>query len=298
MASAEAAALSGAAHLLSFTGTDCIPAIKLLHDYYGGEGLIGGSVPASEHSVMCCGGQAGEMETFRRLLKLYPSGVLSVVSDTWNIWEVLSVILPALKSEIMARPGKLVIRPDSGDPVLILTGDAREPPGTLAHKGVIEALWDLFGGTVNAASYRELDSHIGAIYGDSITEERAQRICERLKDKGFASTNIVFGVGSFTFQYVTRDTNGFAIKATWAKVNGQERMLFKNPVTDSGEKKSARGRIVILKSEGGLKMIDGLTEQRQAAYDNENLMEYVWRNGRFLRKTTLADIRARVRAST
>lgn len=293
MASPEAAALSGAGHLLSFKGTDSIPAIKMLHDCYGGEGLIGGSVPATEHMVMCAGGKEDERTTFRRLMKLYPKGIVSVVSDTWDLWKVLTEILPSLRSEIMAREGKLVIRPDSGDPVLIITGDVTKEPGSPAHRGVIELLWEVFGGQVNAAGFRELDSHIGAIYGDSITEERARLICERLKGKGFASTNVVFGIGSYTYQYVTRDTNGFAVKATWALVNGEERMLFKDPVTDSGIKKSARGRIVVLDQGGSLRMVDGLSKEQQRACSN-NLLQPVWRDGRFLKRTTLAEVRAQL----
>lgn len=293
MASPEAAAMSGAGHLLSFTGTDTIPAIKLLHDCYSGEGLIGGSVPATEHMVMCLGGKEDERETFHRLMRLYPKGIVSVVSDTWDLWKVITEILPSLKSQIMGRDGKLVIRPDSGDPVLIITGDATQPPGSPAHKGVIELLWDQFGGTVNKAGYKELDSHIGAIYGDSITEERARQICERLKAKGFASTNIVLGIGSFTYQYCTRDTHGFAVKATWARVNGEERFLFKDPVTDSGTKKSARGRLAVIEQDGALRLVDGLTLEQQVTYRG-NLLQPVWRDGRFLKRQTLAEIRARV----
>jgi nicotinamide phosphoribosyltransferase len=229
-----------------------------------------------------------------RLLQLYPRGILSVVSDTWDLWHVIGNILPALKGEIAGRAGKLVIRPDSGDPVLILTGDARQQPGTLPYKGVVEALWDLFGGETNAQGYRMLAPCIGAIYGDSINEERAQRICERLMEKGFASTNVVYGIGSFTYQYVTRDTNGFAVKATWAQVNGKERMLHKNPITDPGEKKSARGHIVIRASEGGLQMIDSLTLAQQNELEPDNLLELVWKDGKFVRRSTLAAIRARV----
>lgn len=296
MASPEAAALSGAGHLLSFTGTDSIPAIRLLEDYYQADGLIGGTVPATEHSVMCAGGQEDELETFRRLLGLYPKGVLAVVSDTWDLWHVIGSILPTLRQEILGRDGKLVIRPDSGDPVLILTGDPAASPGTLAHKGVVEALWDLFGGRVNGCGYRELDSHIGAIYGDSITEARASEICERLKFKGYASTNVVFGIGSYTYQYVTRDTNGFAVKATWAKVNGQERFLSKDPVTDNGMKKSAKGRIVIRQGANGLEMIDGLTQSEQAVQVMDNLLRPVWRDGEFWREESLATIRSRVQS--
>src|SRR6267142_1054333 len=184
MSGVEDAALSGAGHLLSFTGTDTIPAIQLLENYYHGTGLIGGSVPATEHSVMCAGGQVGETETFIRLLDMYPSGILSVVSDTWDLWAVLAHYLPLLKDRIMARDDKLVIRPDSGEPADILYGTEKLPIMTAdlnikreaRYKGVIESLWDTFGGTVNAAGYKVLDPHVGAIYGDSINRERAVEI--------------------------------------------------------------------------------------------------------------------------
>lgn len=292
MACPEAAALSGAGHLLLFTGTDTIPAIKLLERYYDGAGLIGGSVAATEHSVMCAGGQNDELETFRRLMRIYPTGILSVVSDTWDLWNVLTNILPQVKAEVLARGGKLVIRPDSGDPVKIICGDSSKEGA--AKKGVVELLWDEFGGTVNDKGYRVLDSHVGAIYGDSITEQRAMDICGQLMNKGFASTNVVFGIGSYTYQYVTRDTNGFAVKATWAQVNGKEFHLFKDPVTDDGTKKSARGRIAIIHDEG-LKMIDGLSLDQQRMID-DNLLRPVWENGLFVRRQSLAEIRGLVRS--
>ena len=215
MSSPESSILSGMGHLLSFTGTDTIPAIYQLEKSYNAEGLIGASVPATEHSVMCMGTKESEIKTFKRLLDLYPEGILSVVSDTWDLWKVLTEYLPALKTEILARDGKLVIRPDSGDPVEIICGvfnNKNEPTSFLScdnkvmekfwrtdpkTKGVIELLWDVFGGTVNEQGYKVLDPHIGAIYGDSITLERADEICKRLRAKGFASTNIVLGIGSF-----------------------------------------------------------------------------------------------------
>ena len=208
MSSIESAILSGMAPLaVGFTGTDTIPAIYQLEKSYNATGLVGGSVPATEHSVMCMGTKEAEVDTFRRLLNLYPTGILSVVSDTWNLWDVLTKYLPELKSEIMSRDGKLVIRPDSGDPVDIICGDPklrklndtiRSTNGPAAF-GVIELLWDIFGGTEvkgnDGKMYKVLDKHIGAIYGDSITLERAEQICERLKAKGFASTNVVLGIG-------------------------------------------------------------------------------------------------------
>lgn len=206
MSSVESAILSGMGHLTSFTGTDTIPAIYALRDSYNArETLIGASVPATEHSVMCMGTKDNEVGTFAKLLDTYPTGILSVVSDTWDLWKVLTEILPALKEKILARDGKLVIRPDSGDPVDIICGqplnhsDINLATNKIQSKGVIELLWDVFGGTTikgaDGNEYKVLDSHVGAIYGDSITLDRAEAICQRLKQKGFASTNIVFGVG-------------------------------------------------------------------------------------------------------
>ena len=140
-----------------------------------------------------------------------------------------------------------MVRPDSGDPIHILCGN---PNGKTEQerKGVVELLWDTFGGTTNAKGYKELVPQIGAIYGDSITIDRATQICEELKKKGFACTNVVLGIGSFTYQYNTRDTFGFAMKATYGEVNGAGREIYKDPVTDDGTKKSAKGLIKIEKT--------------------------------------------------
>lgn len=285
----EAAALSGIGHLLFFTGTDCLPAVDVLRRNYHATELIAGSVPATEHSVMCAGSQEEELETYDRLLDLYPKGILSVVSDTWDLWNVLTVILPQLKPKITAREGKLVIRPDSGDPVKIICGDPEAEWGSPAFKGVIELLWELFGGTGNYKGYKVLDSHIGAIYGDSITEERASLICVLLKSKGFASTNVVFGIGSYTYQFTTRDVHGFAIKATWTQRNGVGQVMQKAPVTGHG-KKSARGRLAVIKDEAGeLHLVEDYTPFKDS--EHMNLLQPVWENGKFLRVQTLADVR-------
>jgi nicotinamide phosphoribosyltransferase len=224
-------------------------------------------------------------------LKLYPSGILSVVSDTWDLWNVLTNILPQLKDEIMARDGKLVIRPDSGNPADIICGTVDDTP---AGRGVIELLWEVFGGTVNDKGYKVLDSHIGAIYGDSINYDRAKEITERLQDKGFASTNIVLGVGSFTYQYVTRDTFGFAMKATWAQINGDPHNLFKDPITDDGTKKSATGRLSVQKNAAGeYALIDKATPEQEA----NSSLQTVWKNGFFTKAWTFAEVRDTLKAS-
>jgi nicotinamide phosphoribosyltransferase len=252
MASVEAAAKSGAGHLLSFNGTDTVPSIQFLKRYYGATGFVGGSVPATEHSVMCAGSQESEFDTFKRLItEVYPKGIVSIVSDTWDFWNVVQDFLPRLKPIILAREGKVVIRPDSGDPVNILCGDPDAPVGSVQHLGLVEALWHIFGGTTTSKGFKVLDSHIGAIYGDSITLERQKKILERLHAKNFASTNVVLGIGSYTYQYTTRDTFGWAIKATYAETNGKPVNLFKAPKTDDGTKFSAVGLPVVKKNSDG-----------------------------------------------
>lgn len=290
----EAAVSSGGGHLLSFTGTDTIPAIDFLERYYNADSdkeLIGGSVAATEHSVMCMGTVEGELETFKRLIfDIYPTGIVSIVSDTWNLWTVLTEYLPTLKDAIKERNGKVVIRPDSGDPVDIICGN-ESAENEVEKKGVIELLWDTFGGTINEKGYKELIPQIGAIYGDSITIERATTICERLKAKGFASTNIVLGIGSFTYQFNTRDTFGFAMKATYGEVNNEGREIFKDPITDDGTKKSAKGLIKIIKENGQYEMVD----QVQWHEEKGGELREVFRDGRLLIDDTLQNIRQRIR---
>lgn len=298
MGSLESSKLSGAAHLLSFVGTDTIPAIAFHEEFYNAnieKELVGTSIPATEHSVMCSYGQTNEFELFKHLItNVYPEGFFSVVSDTWDFWKVIGEYLPKLKSDIMARDGRVVIRPDSGDPVLIICGD---PNGKteLERKGLIQALWDIFGGTHTEKGYKLLDTHIGAIYGDSITLERAEEIVKRLERQGFASTNIVFGVGSYTYQMKSRDSLGFAMKATYAVVNGEERMLFKDPKTDDGTKKSQRGMVHVHENNGEIVFVDGLT--KDIAVKTPNLLEDVFVDGKLMRDESLSEIRARLQAA-
>lgn len=294
MSSAQDSAVSGIAHLTSFWGTDSVPGIDLAEDYYGADAekeLIGCSVPATEHSVMCMGMQDGELQTFRRLINdLYPAGIVSIVSDTWDFWQVVTEYTVALKEEILRRDGKVVIRPDSGDPVKIVAGDDDAPIGSPEHKGAIECLWDVFGGTITEKGYKMLDSHIGLIYGDSITLERAQAILQKLEEKGFCSANVVFGVGSFTYQYATRDNFGFAMKATSGVVNGERRDIFKDPKTDSGTKKSAKGLLRVENENGKLVLHDQQTE----AQEKLGALEIMFEDGKLVNEVTLAEVRQKL----
>lgn len=239
----EAAALSGAAHLLSFAGTDTMSTLEFIESQYT-DFPLSGSVPATEHSVMSLTSAVyneGEFEAFKRLItEVHPKGIVSIVSDTYDYWNAVTEFLPRLKDEILAREGKVVIRPDSGDPVEVICGIEGSERRTAEEKGTIQCLWEIFGGTINDKGYKELDSHIGLIYGDSINLQRCKEICRRLEVMGFASTNVVLGIGSYSYQYNTRDTFGFAMKATYGVVNDKHYQIYKSPKGDSS-KKSAKG---------------------------------------------------------
>jgi nicotinamide phosphoribosyltransferase len=247
----------------------------------------------------------GELDTIRRLFKVvYPSGIVSIVSDTWDFWTVITKYLPKLKEDILAREGKVVIRPDSGDPVKIICGDPEATKGSPENKGAIECLWEIFGGTVTSKGHRVLDPHIGLIYGDSITPERQVQILDRLSAKKFASSNVVLGIGSYTYQHVTRDTFGWAMKATYGEVRvstgpGESFILgqniFKEPKTDDGTKNSAKGLLTVEKyanAQYALKLEQEVSWAR--VNDPANELKSIFNDGRTMNIQKLSQIRERL----
>jgi nicotinamide phosphoribosyltransferase len=296
---------SGLGHASSFRGSDSIILIPAARYYYGepeNEVCIN-SVNASEHSVSTtCIFTMGESQMLKYFMDQFPTGILSVVSDTFDLWKLITEYLPENKEQIMSRDGKLVIRPDSGDPVDILCGNVNpayrtgiagkhRTNWTPEEKGVIELLWDIFGGTINEQGYKVLDPHIGAIYGDSINLERQLEIYKRLEAKGFAATNIVLGVGSFTYQMNTRDTLGFAAKGAWFMTNGEAHNIYKDPVTDNGTKKSLKGLCAVHLNEDGSYSVQ--TECTEAE-EQGGILQVIYENGRFENETTLTQIRTRL----
>ena len=309
MAGLDAAISSGMGHLTSFTGSETIPAIDAIEQYYhvsAEDYLIAGTVPATEHSVMCAGGKEDEYETFHRLItQVYPKGIVSIVSDTWDFWQVITDFVPRLKDEIMTRDGRVVIRPDSGDPVKIIAGWTHEETqeyyathGSMVElpehvvKGAYECLIDTFGYTLTETGYKMMDTHIGMIYGDSITPERQKEIFRRLEAKHICASNLVLGVGSYTYQYKTRDSLGFAMKATWCQVNGKHRPIFKQPKTDDGTKNSLKGLICVLYQEDGVgfKVKDNVTPEMEEL----GLLRPVFMDGQLYCQQSFKEIRERL----
>jgi len=336
----EAAYRTGPGHLLAFNVSATVPVRNYLKAFYQKpKGAISCN-PSTEHSVMCSWG-IDEVRGFLTLItKKYPSGNISIVSDTYDFWNVISTVLPEIKPQILSRPGKVFIRPDSGDPVEVVCGretkifltmaEAKkyyhnngfaemrlgvifrlkdgswwkvtreddhsisayhpwkdiyeEYTPTVEDLGLCEALWNEFGGTVNANGFKEHDSHIGITYGDAITIERCFKICKRLRDKGFASINVSFGIGSFTYQYVTRDTFGFALKGIAEIMSGVFKKIQKLVKSEKNSfKKSPTGIPVVIwdESKNNYAMIDNLTPEEADAYGDKNLLKEFYKDGEF-----------------
>jgi nicotinamide phosphoribosyltransferase len=310
---------------------------KLAKDAYEYQSVCIRSVNASEHSVSTTKiFTVGEQQMIADWLIDFPTGILSIVADTFDLWKLITEYLPANKEAIMARDGKLVIRPDSGNPVDIICGKQgyeiendkvteqyfKEDHGNGSWrnrtvnnvsvnevKGVIELLWDIFGGTVNEQGYKVLDPHIGAIYGDSITLDRQIQIYERLAAKGFAACNIVLGVGSFTYQMNTRDTFGFAAKGSWFEVEERNQDdlfdqggpkigdmikvgydIYKDPITDDGTKKSLKGLMCVTHENGEYVVHTQCTPEQEST----GLLQTIYENGKLYNQVTLAEIRKRI----
>ena len=381
---------AGVGHLASFVGSDTLEAGHYATHFFNADWdmeMILVAPPATEHAVMCLNYAIyGELETYRRLItEVYPSGMVAIVSDTIDLWNVLTQVAPSLKAEIMARedgvtgPGKVVFRPDSGNPADILCGlpfekfvvedgedsidhaflrgqiydrefgttfqswskpfslvymtqervskeirywQATYPAGAYGEypanvpegversvvldpykvgetepyaanpeeKGAFQVLWEIFGGTLNERGFKVLDSHVGLVYGDSITLQTQQDILQRLYERGFASSNAVLGIGSFTYQYNTRDTFGWAVKATWAEVNGRGVDLQKTPATDSGTKHSAKGLMRVELVAGEYVLHQAQTPEQEAGGE----LRVIFEDGQLFDQTSLGEIRQRL----
>lgn len=300
---------SGLGHATCFVGSDTLAVIPASRYFYGVKNneMPISSVAASEHSVSTTKiFTVGEKQMLVDWMETFPSNcILSVVMDTMDITKVVKPnsdgILFQLKDNIMQRDGgKLVIRPDSSppglSPVEMICGhnnplsnrelDAYYPE--FYHKGLIQCLWETFGGYINDQGYKVLDSHIGAIYGDAITPERQVEIYQKLAANGFASTNIVLGVGSNTYQRNSRDTLGFAAKGSWFEENGNAHNIYKDPVTDSGLKKSLKG-MVCVDSEFNVK------QECTKEEENEGILQIIYEDGKFFNQTNMTEIRNRIK---
>ncbi len=362
------AIMSDFGHIGSFYGTDTLPVIPYAMRYYHANiarEVIAGSIAATEHSVQCLHFDefdGDELAYLDHMLEMHPAGPFSIVCDGFDFFDFITNTLPKRKDIIMSREGRIVIRPDSGEPADIICGtnpsakeltkdelndlivgpdsegeiinyegvyylicgiqeqiedygiDSYQPDvdnlselvmggkysilqpveaeDTNEGKGAYQILMDEFGFTVNDKGYRELDTHVGLIYGDSITLARQDNILNRLEARGDSGSNLVLGIGSFTYTFVTRDTHGFAMKATYGRVDGKAKRIWKDPKTGGGFKKSAKGLLRVDKVNGDYKLTDDVTPEEEAG----GCLELIFKDSQMVKTITLAEYRANIDA--
>lgn len=277
--SEESAALGGAAHLVNFQGTDTLPAIQLIQRHYGDLSQMPGfSVPATEHSVMTALGEQGEFDIVGKLLDQHPTGILSVVADSYDIYMFVAHTLRAYRHQIAARDGVFVVRPDS------LTHRHSEPGHLVCW--ILHELADIFGSETNAQGYQVLPSYVRVLWGDGLDQDGIRKILSYVDKGGFSAENLVFGMGGGLLQQVNRDTQRFAFKCSAQKREGVWHDIYKKPLDIT--KASKRGRLMLVKGAEGFQTISN--GQLVSSVD---LLEPVFEDGEVLRVQTFEDVRER-----
>lgn len=268
VSSVESAGLGGAAHLVNFMGTDTVEGMTLADMYYD-SGVCGFSVPATEHSIMTSLGKEGEEQLFLHLLDKFPSGILSVVIDSYDYLNFINVIARKHKDRILARDGKVVFRPDSGEPVAVTSE-------------VVNALGEVFGYDKNRKHFNVLNPKVGALWGDGIDYHGIRSILFQLKLEGWSSSNIVFGSGGGLLQKLNRDTQRFAFKSSAQERNDVWYDIYKAPRDSS--KNSKKGRLALVKGDDGFR-----TVSFEGGVDNK--LETVFHMGKIIKLTDFNKVR-------
>jgi nicotinamide phosphoribosyltransferase len=279
VSSEETAAIGGAAHLINFLGSDNVAGIVFLQDYYQAKSMPGFSVPASEHSTITAWGKEHELDAYRNMLQVYPTGLVACVSDSYNIFNACEKLWgEMLKPDIIHRNGTLVIRPDSGDPVIVLTK-------------VLEILGEKFGYETNSKGYRVLPQCVRVIQGDGVNRFTIQNMLYQLsKFHGWSADNLAFGMGGALLQQLNRDTQKFAFNCSAAQINEKWQPVFKDPITDPG-KNSKHGRLALVEVERG--EFHTMENVQGAELNNQDRLVTVFENGSILVDDDLYSIRER-----
>ncbi|CAN5270440.1 nicotinate phosphoribosyltransferase [soil metagenome] len=281
VSSQETAAIGGAAHLVNFLGTDTMSALLIHREFYNSE-MAGFSIPAAEHSTITAWGRENEAEAYRNMLKQFakPNALVAVVSDSWNIYEAVEKIWgEQLKQEVIDSGATVVIRPDSGEPIEVVSR-------------VAQILGEKFGTTINSKGFKVL-KNVRIIQGDGVNEQSIHQILESLKNEGFSASNIAFGIGGALLQKIDRDTLKFAYKCSAIVSDGKLIEVYKQPITDAG-KNSKRGRLDLIKDENGEYRTVKLDTAEQISAENSELRT-VFEKGEMLIDDNLDEIRLRTK---
>ncbi|MEL7003652.1 MAG: nicotinate phosphoribosyltransferase [Bacteroidota bacterium] len=283
VSSVESAGLGGSAHLTNFNGSDTLAAGVFAKKYYNTTEVYGKSIPATEHSICTLLGEDGELEVFKHVLNTFPTGVIACVSDSYNIFRACeSYWGNELKEAILSRDGVLVIRPDSGDPIRTLLA-------------IFEILFEQFGYTINEKGFKVLPPQVRVIQGDGVNYDAIEDMFEALKQVSISAENLVLGMGGALLQKLDRDTQKYALKCSYAEINGKGVEVKKNPtemdefgnITDSF-KKSKGGRLKLIKHENGYKTVP---QNEYSELDDE--LVTVFENGEIIKEWTFEEIRDR-----
>ena len=284
VSSLESAGIGGAAHLISFMGTDTISGLLHTREFYGA-GVAGFSIPAAEHSTITSWGRDNEVNAYDNMLTQFakPGAILAVVSDSYDIFNAASKLWgEELKQKVIDSGATVVIRPDSGD------------PDTVCRK-LVEILGQKFGYTTNAKGYKVLNN-VRLIQGDGVNEHTIRTILGGFQAYGWSADNIAFGMGGALLQQLDRDTQKFAMKCSSIEVDGEWRDVFKDPITDS-VKKSKKGRVQLWKSGGEwVSAVDqptGWTDKGIGPF--VPVLEEVYRDGKLVKEITFDEVRANAR---
>lgn len=282
VSSVESAGLGGAAHLVNFLGSDTLAGSMLAKKYYKATKAYGMSIPATEHSICTVLGEQGEKEVFKHILDTFPTGIVACVSDSFNIFRACEEYWGEdLKNQILERDGRLVIRPDSGDPIQTLLK-------------IFEILFNKFGFVTNSKGYKVLPTQVRVIQGDGINYESIGEIYEALKANSISAENLVLGMGGALLQKVDRDTQKFAIKCSFAEVNGQGVNVQKSPteMDENGNitpsfKKSKTGKLKLIRSTGYRTVME-----TEAQNEIDELVT-VFENGSLTKEYSFEEVRMR-----
>lgn len=274
VSSLESAGIGGSAHLLNFKGTDTISGVLFARENYDAIEFPGYSIPAVEHSVTTSWGPEREREAFAHVIDTFSGKMVAIVIDTYDTFQAIDCHVKALKEKIETFGGRLVLRPDSGNPVAMAAS-------------CLERLMNVFGYTVNAKGYKVLPDCVRMIYGDGIDETSIGDILRELTMRRISADNIAFGMGGALLQHLNRDTLKFVMKASAVSEDGQSwRPIFKSPVTDPG-KRSKPGVLSLVRHSNGVYE----TVPRQELGNRQDLLEPVFENGKILRSQSFDDIR-------
>lgn len=270
VSSVESAGIGGLAHLANFKGTDTVAALVAAKRYYG-ESMAGFSIPASEHSTITSWGKENEVEAMRNMIAQYGKGALyACVSDSYDIFNACENLWgKELRSEVLNANGTLVVRPDSGVPHVVVVK-------------CLELLGNQFGYSINEKGFKVLNPKVRLIQGDGIDLDETRKILSEMRGHGWSADNVAFGMGGALLQKVNRDTQKFAFKCSSVTVNGQDRDVFKDPITDKG-KQSKKGSLALVKRLGKFQTVP--------APAIDDLLEVVYENGVLKRDQTLSEIR-------